>query len=144
MLPNGAKSEMNWEERDVDVWLCNDWKKFAEFYSLDKWQFLMFKYEGKSQFEVRILGRSALEIEYPLLNGTFEGEESGNSIKILDGISSRHSKRPKSPSYSHSPKRKKINAKEEPKCYASQHARQKYGGVILFFLTFLVSSQLEI
>lgn len=46
--------------------LQKGWEKFAEYYSIEKFYFLVFKYEGNSQFRVFIFGPTALEIEYPV------------------------------------------------------------------------------
>ncbi|XP_057732009.1 B3 domain-containing protein LOC_Os12g40080-like [Arachis stenosperma] len=108
VLPNGSEWKMDWEKRDADVCFVQGWKKFAEFYSLEKEQVLMFKYEGKSRFNVIILGRSGLEREYPLLNGTLEAEGSGNS------------KRPNS-LLRNSPKKRRTNTEEEARFNACSH-----------------------
>ncbi|QHN79522.1 Glycerate dehydrogenase [Arachis hypogaea] len=105
VLPNGSEWKMDWEKRDADVCFVQGWKEFAEFYSLEKEQVLMFKYEGKSRFNVIILGRSGLEREYPLLNGTLEAEGSGNS------------KRPNSPLR----KKRRTNTEEEARFNEYSH-----------------------
>ncbi|KAJ1436301.1 DNA-binding barrel domain superfamily [Sesbania bispinosa] len=92
---------MTWKKRDAEVvWLGNNWKKFAKFYSLDHQHLLMFKYERKSQFQVVICDQSFLEIGYPVFIGTFGVEEisdqSGNSREIFDGFSTPRNKRPNS------------------------------------------------
>lgn len=46
--------------------LQKGWERFAEFYSIEKFYFLVFKYEGNSQFHVFIFDRTASEIEYPV------------------------------------------------------------------------------
>ncbi|MED6195529.1 hypothetical protein PIB30_038771 [Stylosanthes scabra] len=102
---------MEWEKCGADVWFVKDWKKFAEFYSLENEQVLMFKYEGKSRFNVIILGRSCLEREYPLLNETLEAEDDSME-------------RPNSPSRCSSKKRR-TNTKEEARLYSSQHGETK-------------------
>ncbi|KAJ1436299.1 DNA-binding barrel domain superfamily [Sesbania bispinosa] len=75
LLPDGAKWEVTWEKRGDDVWLGNNWKKFASFYSLDHEHLLMFKYQRKSQFQVVICDQSGLEIGYPVFKGTFDAQE---------------------------------------------------------------------
>ncbi|KAH1035532.1 hypothetical protein GLYMA_20G108200v4 [Glycine max] len=50
MLPNGDKRYVKWKKLDADVLLIEDWKKFAEAYSLDHDHLLVFKYVGKSQW----------------------------------------------------------------------------------------------
>ncbi|KAK7343346.1 hypothetical protein VNO77_12011 [Canavalia gladiata] len=108
LLPNGAKWEVNWKKLDSEVWLTNNWKKFAEFYALDEDYLLVFRYVGKSRFQVVIFDQSALEIRYPLL----DAEENVDSL--------RQSKRPKSPLPFSPTKKIKTNPNEEPKRYSTQ------------------------
>ena len=74
MLPNRARWRVNWKKIDADVWLVDKWKKFAEFFSLDQDHLLLFRYVGKSQFKVVILDQTGLEIVYPLMEGSVDGE----------------------------------------------------------------------
>lgn len=67
MLPNGDKCEVQWIKRDDDILFQKGWKKFAHDYSLSDGHFLVFKYEGGSQFQVMIFNESALEINYPTI-----------------------------------------------------------------------------
>ncbi|KAF7815918.1 B3 domain-containing transcription factor VRN1 [Senna tora] len=64
-VPNGAKWEVEWIERDGDIWLRNGWENFANFYSIGDGHFLVFRYEGGNKFGVMVFGMSGLEIEYP-------------------------------------------------------------------------------
>ncbi|XP_020210838.1 B3 domain-containing transcription factor VRN1 [Cajanus cajan] len=114
LLPNGAKWNLRCKKHDADVWLTNKWKKFAEFYSLDQDHLLVFKYVGKSQFHVIILDQTGLEIRYPLMEVTSDGEENGSN-------SLRQSKRAKPPlPFSRSTKKLKTNPRKEPKSFPRQ------------------------
>ncbi|CAJ1977623.1 unnamed protein product [Sphenostylis stenocarpa] len=107
VLPNGDKWEMKWKKSKADLWLVDDWKKFAEFYSLDLEHQLVCKYLGKSQLEVAILDQSGGEIFYPLREGASDGE--GNIMCQI--------KRGKSPlQLSLSSKKMKTIPKTEPSC----------------------------
>ncbi|KAL2996320.1 hypothetical protein AAZX31_10G266700 [Glycine max] len=64
LLPNGAK-----------------WKKFAEAYSLDLDHILVFKYVGRSEFQVVILDQSGLEMSYPLTEATLDGEDNDEDVE---------------------------------------------------------------
>ena len=65
---NGRKWEMDFIENDGDVWFTNGWSEFAQHHSLKNGQLLFFKDAGFSQFDVVILGKNGLEINYPVLN----------------------------------------------------------------------------
>ena len=52
LLPNGAKWKVKWKKLDADVGLIDDWKKFAEAYSLDQDHLLVFKYVGSQSFKL--------------------------------------------------------------------------------------------
>lgn len=52
-------------KRDCDVYFRNGWKEFAEHLSLEVSQIVLFGYEGNSCLNVIVLGKSALEIDYP-------------------------------------------------------------------------------
>ncbi|WVY96612.1 hypothetical protein V8G54_028763 [Vigna mungo] len=90
LLPKGVKWEVKWRKVGADIWLIDKWKKFAEFYSLDENDILMFKYVGMSLFEVVILLQTGLEIMYPLKEATLDNAENGK------GNSSLHFKKAKS------------------------------------------------
>ncbi|XP_057443886.1 B3 domain-containing protein REM8-like [Lotus japonicus] len=64
-LPNGTQWEVYWLKRDGEVYFRNGWKEFAEHLSLDVSQIVLFGYEGNSCLNVIVLGKSALEIDYP-------------------------------------------------------------------------------
>ncbi|KAK7357872.1 hypothetical protein VNO80_17169 [Phaseolus coccineus] len=76
-----AGDVLNWKEMDAEVWLIDEWKKFAEFFSLDQNHLLVFRYVGKSQFKVVILDQDGLEIVYPLMEGSLDGADNGSSSR---------------------------------------------------------------
>ncbi|RZB43331.1 B3 domain-containing transcription factor VRN1 [Glycine soja] len=80
LLPNGVEWKVKWKKLDADILLIEDWKEFAEFCSLDKDHLLVFEYLRKSQFLVVIFDQNGLEMEYPLMGGTLDGDEKGNSL----------------------------------------------------------------
>ncbi|KOM36394.1 hypothetical protein LR48_Vigan02g254400 [Vigna angularis] len=90
LLPKGAEWEVKWRKVGADIWLFDKWKKFAEFYSLDENDLLMFKYVGMSRFKVTILHQTGLEIMYPLKESNLDNAENVN------GNSSLHFKKTKS------------------------------------------------
>ncbi|KAM7252553.1 hypothetical protein ACFE04_024436 [Oxalis oulophora] len=75
VLPNTEWKISLTKSDDGTVLLCNEWKQFAEYYSLDHGHFLTFEYLGNSRFSVIIFGQSASEIDYPYYS--IHGEEYG-------------------------------------------------------------------
>ncbi|CAI9110070.1 OLC1v1010034C1 [Oldenlandia corymbosa var. corymbosa] len=65
-LPNGTQWEVELCYDNGGILIRNGLKEFGEFYSIEKNHFLVFRYEGKSQFHVIIFDSSALEINYPV------------------------------------------------------------------------------
>ncbi|KAF5189722.1 B3 domain-containing transcription factor vrn1 [Thalictrum thalictroides] len=61
-------SKKHWEvelvEDEGQVWFQNDWQRFMEYHSISVGHFLVFRYDGNSQFSVVILDTTASEIEY--------------------------------------------------------------------------------
>ncbi|KAH1035530.1 hypothetical protein GYH30_055485 [Glycine max] len=106
LLRNGAEWKVKWKKLDVDVWLIDDWKEFAGFCCLDQDHLLVFKYMGKSRFQVVIFYQNGLEMQYPLMEET------------IDGNSLCQPKRAKSPlPFSSSIKKVKTNPRKEPSSY---------------------------
>lgn len=65
-VPTGASWPIELLQTDVGTWLDKGWREFAEYYSIEKFHFLVFRYDGNSQFHVIIFDPSASEIEYPI------------------------------------------------------------------------------
>lgn len=71
-LPTGAEWRVSWIKRNDDVLFLQDWKKFAHYWSLKHPDFLVFKYEGESLFEVRIFDPyDTCEINYSSMRCTY-------------------------------------------------------------------------
>ncbi|KAL2324004.1 hypothetical protein Fmac_023062 [Flemingia macrophylla] len=115
VLPNGVKWKMDWKALDADAWLIDNWKKFALFYSLDQDHLLVFRYMGKSLFQVVIFNQNGLEIEYPLMEETSHGEEENDNS--LSQCNREKSSLPLSPSI----KKVKINPKKESIFYSTEN-----------------------
>lgn len=62
--PDSTKWEVYCIKQNGEVWFEKGWKEFAQSYSLDYGNMVVFKYAGTSQLDVIILGQSALEIDY--------------------------------------------------------------------------------
>ncbi|CAJ2638426.1 unnamed protein product [Trifolium pratense] len=64
-VPDGRVWDIELKKRDNDVYFCNNWQQFAEFYSIEYGCYLSFKYEGNSMFSVIIFDATSVEIVYP-------------------------------------------------------------------------------
>ncbi|KAE9466912.1 hypothetical protein C3L33_01185, partial [Rhododendron williamsianum] len=64
-VPDGMVWKVELIKSDEDAWLCNGWKEFAGHYSVCFGHFLVFRYDGDSNFHVIIFDMTASEIEYP-------------------------------------------------------------------------------
>ncbi|KAF9614102.1 hypothetical protein IFM89_015364 [Coptis chinensis] len=51
---------------DDGVFLCNEWQTFVKQHALEVGDFLVFRYNGNSEFSVKIYGKDACEKEIPL------------------------------------------------------------------------------
>lgn len=65
-LPSGLEWEVELTRRNGKVWFEKGWPDFSKFCSLDYGDFLVFRHEGNSIFQVCIFDRSATEIDYPM------------------------------------------------------------------------------
>ncbi|XVF17773.1 hypothetical protein REPUB_Repub10bG0152400 [Reevesia pubescens] len=106
-VPTGAVWKVELTKSDGKIWLKNGWQEFSNHYSLEFGHFLVFRYEGNSNFHVVIFDRSASEIEYPYTinnhrlskeipeQNTKESEDD-ESIHIIEKISPSGKMREKS------------------------------------------------
>ncbi|KAI9071569.1 hypothetical protein K1719_046464 [Acacia pycnantha] len=65
-VPDGRVWKMELKKSENEVLFCKSWEEFVKYYSLRFGFFLVFTYEGNSQFNVVIFDPSAAEIYYPL------------------------------------------------------------------------------
>ncbi|KAL6273821.1 hypothetical protein ACE6H2_024513 [Prunus campanulata] len=96
-LPNGAEWEIELRRcNNGGVWFDKGWPEFSKFCSLDYANWLVFGYEGNSNFHVLIFDRTSTEVEYHITKPEMEKtdyekkeeeeEEDDNSVEILDGF----------------------------------------------------------
>ncbi|KAI3452085.1 hypothetical protein Pfo_008750 [Paulownia fortunei] len=64
-VPSGSTLEVELIQSNGETWLQKGWQVFKERYSIGFGHFLVFKYNGNSQFDVLIFDTTASEIEYP-------------------------------------------------------------------------------
>ena len=86
-VPDGRVWKMEMKKSENEIWLCEGWEEFLKFYFLTFGFFLVFNFEGNSQFSARIFDSSANEIHYPL-------KHKPQKQNLLEAKCSR--KRPKS------------------------------------------------
>lgn len=65
-VPTGASWPVELLHTDEGTWLHKGWQEFAEYYSIERFHFLVFRYDGSSRFHVVIFNTAASEIEYPM------------------------------------------------------------------------------
>ncbi|KAG6650115.1 hypothetical protein CIPAW_06G020300 [Carya illinoinensis] len=69
ILPNGCSWQVGLERaKDKEIWFHDGWHDFVEYHSIDNGYFLVFRYEGNSNFHVLVFDKTATEIQYPLKN----------------------------------------------------------------------------
>ncbi|OMO60046.1 hypothetical protein CCACVL1_24433 [Corchorus capsularis] len=105
-VPSGEVWKVELRKRDGKVWLKKGWREFSNHYSLKHGHFVVFSYEGKCNFDVVIMDRTASEIEYPYTRNhvscnskRFSDEsesEDDESIQILEDIPPSRKNREKS------------------------------------------------
>ncbi|XP_054814670.1 B3 domain-containing transcription factor VRN1-like [Prosopis cineraria] len=61
-VPDGLAWKMELEKSENEVCFCKGWQEFVKYYSISFGFFLVFKYEGNSQFSVVIFDVSGAEI----------------------------------------------------------------------------------
>ncbi|XP_042484194.1 B3 domain-containing protein Os03g0620400-like [Macadamia integrifolia] len=65
-VPNGKEWVVGLKKIDGVVWFHNGLQQFLEYHNISVGYFLVFRYEGDSQFLVLIFSRNACEIQYTL------------------------------------------------------------------------------
>lgn len=97
-LPSGSEWEVEVTRSNGKVWFEKCWPEFSKFYSLGIGDFLVFEYEGNSEFNVFIFDRSTTEIEYPIKRPKMEEAlDNELSVEILEDIPPSPKTREKTP-----------------------------------------------
>ena len=65
ILPDGGVWYVGLKKADKKLWFFHGWHEFVEYYSIHVGYFLIFTYEGNSNFNVNIFDLTASEINYP-------------------------------------------------------------------------------
>jgi len=71
---DGRVWEMELKKCDGNIFFCNKWQEFVEYYSIRYGCYLCFKYEGNSKFSVIIIDATTVEIQYLFKTPTTNGE----------------------------------------------------------------------
>lgn len=71
------------------MWFHEGWQNFVEFNSIDYGHFLVFRYNGNSNFLVLLFDKTATEIQYPM-NQHCQLEGQVDFMKADDAKKSRH------------------------------------------------------
>ncbi|XP_010679359.3 B3 domain-containing transcription factor VRN1-like [Beta vulgaris subsp. vulgaris] len=64
-VPTGETRKVELVEEENELWFGNGWQEFVEYFSIGFAYFLVFKYQGNSNFLVHIFNLTACEITYP-------------------------------------------------------------------------------
>lgn len=76
--PRGGVWAVDMVRYSGDAWLQTGWPEFARLYSLCFGHFLVFKYQGNSNFDVFIYDKRGIEIDYPLVSNVTNMDEQDN------------------------------------------------------------------
>ncbi|XP_059665151.1 B3 domain-containing transcription factor VRN1-like isoform X2 [Cornus florida] len=84
-VPTGHVSHVGLEKADKMLWFCDGWQQFMERYSISCGYFLVFKYKGKSSFDVLIFDLTATEIQYSCtIRSSSEENNNGKFCQLSD------------------------------------------------------------
>ncbi|KAL4595853.1 hypothetical protein ACB092_12G122100 [Castanea dentata] len=98
-VPYGRSWQVGLEKADKNIWFCDGWKDFVKYYSICYGYFLVFEYQGNSNFHVLVFDKTATEIQYPLSNNC-KLEDQVDSMELDDANISMHDKNENEMSYS--------------------------------------------
>ncbi|GAU13474.1 hypothetical protein TSUD_127710 [Trifolium subterraneum] len=89
--PDDTKWKVYWKKVNGEIWFEKGWKSFTQNYSLGYGSLVVFKYrKGTSNFNVLILAKNVVEIDYGPSCDTFDDENNiidhsdDESVDILD------------------------------------------------------------
>ncbi|XP_041015198.1 B3 domain-containing protein At1g49475-like [Juglans microcarpa x Juglans regia] len=70
ILPNGCSWQVGLERatHEKEIWFHKGWHDFVEYHSIDSGHFLVFRYEGNSNFHVLVFDKTSTEIQYSSKN----------------------------------------------------------------------------
>ncbi|XP_063947908.1 B3 domain-containing transcription factor VRN1 isoform X2 [Daucus carota subsp. sativus] len=88
-VPGGAFWHVDLVGDGDKVWLQNGWPKFARFYSLAFGHFLVFKYQGNSQFDVFIYDQRGVEVDYPVDSSLHMNEQKNLNLGEFSQVRKR-------------------------------------------------------
>ena len=84
-VPDGSVWRVGLKKADNKFWFHDGWQEFAKRYNIGVGYFLVFRYEGKSSFNVNIFSLSSSEINYQsAIRRSNEGPYFANQHHIFD------------------------------------------------------------
>ncbi|CAL5187316.1 unnamed protein product [Lathyrus oleraceus] len=130
-VPDGRVWEMELKKRGNEVYFCNKWQEFAEYYCIGYGCYLSFKYEGNSKFSVVIFDATSVEISYSFKTNTkkrFKVEKSENGCKQVKIMSNSDSERSEDGANEFNPKKPYFRSKMNKgnSAYVSADFASKY------------------
>ncbi|KAK7312382.1 hypothetical protein VNO77_36191 [Canavalia gladiata] len=86
-VPDGSIWRVGLKKADNKFWLADGWQEFVQRYSIGVGYLLVFRYEGKSSFNVHIFNLATSEINYQSATRSgSEGPYFANRLKIFEEI----------------------------------------------------------
>ncbi|XP_035542526.1 B3 domain-containing transcription factor VRN1-like [Juglans regia] len=95
ILPNGCSWQVGLERSatEKEMWFHEGWHDFVEYHSIDSGYFLVFRYQGNSNFHVLVFDKTATEIQYSSKNlGDDQGVDMIMQVSDDDVEKSSHDK----------------------------------------------------
>ena len=84
-VPDGSVWRVGLKKADNKFWFVDGWAEFVQRYSIGIGYLLIFRYEGKSSFIVRIFNLATSEINYQsATRSSNEGAYFANRLKIFE------------------------------------------------------------
>lgn len=85
LVPDGSVWRVGLKKEDNKFWFLNGWREFVQNYSISVGYLLLFRYEGKSSFNVNIFCLATSEINYQSpAQSTNEGSLVAKHLKIFE------------------------------------------------------------
>ncbi|MED6168380.1 hypothetical protein PIB30_011002 [Stylosanthes scabra] len=86
-VPDGSIWRVRFKKLDNGFWFVDGWPEFVQRYSIGVGYLLVFRYEGKSNFIVRIFNLATSEISYQSpVRSSNEGAYFANRLKIFEEL----------------------------------------------------------
>lgn len=86
ILPDGHVWQVGLRRSDDQVWFCDGWQEFKNYFAIRIGFFLLFRYQGKSTFSINIFNLPSSEINYQIENLRSVGEPKGHACHLFEEL----------------------------------------------------------